>query len=161
MSNFYGGNGADIITPDTVSSGVLVLGMPRKPSSAVDYIFSGGGDDIVAAGGGNDIAKLGTGNDTFIWNPGDGSDFVDGEADIDTLRFNGSNASEQMNIAATDNFAILTRDVAAIRMTLVSDGDDPDRGAGRSGLHRDQRSLRHRCDTGDCGPGGNPRRNGG
>ncbi len=119
MSNFYGGNGADIITPDVVSSGVLIAGAPKKPSSAVDYIYSGGGDDIVAAGGGNDFARLGTGNDTFIWNPGDGSDFVDGEADVDTLAFNGANIAEQMAITASGNFAILTRDVASISMTLV------------------------------------------
>lgn len=119
MSNFYGGNGADIITPDFVSAGVLIAGAPRKPSSAVDYIFSGGGDDIVAAGGGNDFARLGTGNDTFIWNPGDGSDVVDGEADVDTLVFNGASIGERMTITASSGFALLTRDIANITMTLV------------------------------------------
>ena len=29
-------------------------------------------------GRGNDTALLGNGNDTFIWNPGDGSDVVEG-----------------------------------------------------------------------------------
>jgi Ca2+-binding RTX toxin-like protein len=119
MSIFFGSNGADIITPDFVSSTVLVAGFPKKPSNAVDNIYAGGGDDIVAAGGGNDFALLGTGDDVFIWNPGDGSDFVDGEADSDTLIFNGAAVSETMTISADGAAAKLLRDVASVTMTLV------------------------------------------
>ena len=34
------------------------------------------------------------GDDVFVWDPGDGSDVVDGGADADTLRFNGSAGAE-------------------------------------------------------------------
>ena len=40
---------------------------------------------MVIGGRGNDVALLGAGNDTFVWNPGDGSDTVEGQAGNDTL----------------------------------------------------------------------------
>ena len=43
---------------------------------------------------------LGAGNDTFVWNPGDGSDTVDGQAGNDTLLFNGANVNENIDISA-------------------------------------------------------------
>ena len=58
------------------------------------------------------------GDDTFVWNPGDGSDTVDGGAGNDTLLFNGSNVAENMEISASGGHAILTRDVGAITMNL-------------------------------------------
>ena len=36
---------------------------------------------------------FGKGDDTFIWNPGDGSDTVEGQAGTDTLLFNGANVT--------------------------------------------------------------------
>ena len=42
--------------------------------------FSGGnGDDFVDGGRGNDRADLGRGDDTFQWDPGEGSDSIEGE----------------------------------------------------------------------------------
>jgi len=61
---------------------------------------------------------LGAGNDTFVWNPGDGSDTVDGQAGSDTLLFNGSNAAEQIDISANGSHARLVRDVGTIAMDL-------------------------------------------
>jgi Ca2+-binding RTX toxin-like protein len=83
-----------------------------------DILIGGVGNDVVAGGRGNDNASLGSGNDTFVWNPGDGSDTVDGGSGTDTLQFNGSNASENINIFANGSHAVLTRDVAAITMDL-------------------------------------------
>ena len=42
----------------------------------------------------------GTGNDTFVWNPGDGSDAVEGQDGTDTLQFNGANINEKIDITA-------------------------------------------------------------
>src|SRR5207237_201308 len=67
---------------------------------------------------GNDVAFLGAGNDTFVWNPGDGSDTIEGQAGFDTLAFNGANVSENINIFANGSRTELTRDVANITMDL-------------------------------------------
>ena len=44
-------------------------------------------------------ALLGGGNDTFQWDPGDGSDTVEGQTGTDTLDFNGSNIGEQIDVS--------------------------------------------------------------
>ena len=43
-----------------------------------DVLIGGDGNDVITGGRGNDTALLGAGNDTFVWNPGDGSDVVEG-----------------------------------------------------------------------------------
>ena len=87
-------------------------------SAGADVLLGGAGNDTVTGGRGNDVALLGAGNDTFIWNPGDGSDIVEGQADTDTLQFNGSNANENINISANGSRVLLTRDVGAITMDI-------------------------------------------
>jgi Ca2+-binding RTX toxin-like protein len=64
------------------------------------------------------VAFLGAGNDTFIWNPGDGSDTVEGQAGFDTLVFNGANIAERIDISANGGRVRFSRDVAAITMDL-------------------------------------------
>ena len=64
------------------------------------------------------MALLGAGNDTFVWNPGDGSDIVEGQAGSDTLVFNGANINENFVISANGSRARLTRDVAGITMDM-------------------------------------------
>src|SRR6266536_3512735 len=64
-------------------------------------IDGGDGNDTIT--GGNDLALLGAGNDTFVWDPGDGSDTVEGQAGADTMVFNGANASEQVDLSANGN----------------------------------------------------------
>jgi Ca2+-binding RTX toxin-like protein len=83
-----------------------------------DVLLGGAGNDLVVGGRGADQAFLGSGNDTFTWNPGDGSDVVEGQGGFDTLQFNGSNAGENINISANGSRVLLTRDVAAITMDL-------------------------------------------
>jgi Ca2+-binding RTX toxin-like protein len=84
-----------------------------------DGLLSGGGNDNVFGGRGDDFARLGEGDDRFTWVPGEGNDFVDGEAGMDTLAFDGSGASETIEIAADGAAALLLRDVGAVRMDLV------------------------------------------
>jgi Ca2+-binding RTX toxin-like protein len=50
----------------------------------------GNGNDVIIGGRGNDTARLGAGDDTLVWNPGDGSELVEGRDDTDTLVFNSS-----------------------------------------------------------------------
>ena len=64
------------------------------------------------------MALLGDGDDTFVWNPGDGSDVVEGEAGSDTLVFNGSNANEAIALSANGSRLRLSRDVGNVIMDL-------------------------------------------
>src|SRR5262249_14577397 len=80
------------------------------------------GNDLVDGNRGNDQASLGGGDDTFQWDPGDGSDVVEGQGGHDTLAFNGSNAGEHIDLSANGPRVRLTRDVGAITMDV--DGID-------------------------------------
>ncbi len=75
-----------------------------------------GGADVIDGNGGNDRADLGAGDDRFIWDPGDGSDTVQGRKGADTMTFNGSNANESFRLSANGARTRLTRDVGAITM---------------------------------------------
>ncbi len=55
-----------------------------------------------------------------MWNPGDGSDTVEGQDGTDTLVFNGSNANENMELSANGTRARLSRDVGNVVMDLNS-----------------------------------------
>ena len=66
----------------------------------------------------NDPALLGPGDDVFVWNPGDGSAVVEGQAGTDTLQFNGANIAETINILANGERATFLRDVANIKIDL-------------------------------------------
>jgi Ca2+-binding RTX toxin-like protein len=83
-----------------------------------DIIRGSHGNDTVVGGTGNDVASLGDGDDTFVWNPGEGSDTVDGQAGADTLQFNGANINEKIDISANGGHAAFSRDVANINMDL-------------------------------------------
>ncbi len=135
MATFTGTNADETITPNFVSPTVKTSG-GNLPSDAADIIDAGGGNDVIDAGGGddiilagagndtviggrgNDVALMGSGNDTFIWNPGDGSDVVEGQGGFDTLLFNGANVGENIDIAANGSRVRFTRDVANITMDL-------------------------------------------
>src|SRR5262249_30165747 len=65
-----------------------------------------------------DVAFMGAGDDTFVWNPGDGNDTVEGQAGNDKLVFNGANIAENIDISANGSRARLFRDIAGITMDL-------------------------------------------
>ncbi len=83
-----------------------------------DTVTGSAGDDTVVGGTGNDAAFLGDGNDLFVWNPGDASDIVEGQGGVDTLRFNGANVNEKIDISANGGRVLLTRDVGAVAMDV-------------------------------------------
>ena len=83
-----------------------------------DLLLGGTGNDQVNGGRGNDVALLGDGQDTFTWNPGDGSDTVDGQRGRDAMEFNGANVNEKMSVSANGRRVRFSRDVANITMDM-------------------------------------------
>jgi Ca2+-binding RTX toxin-like protein len=101
------------ITVDGGAGDDTILG-----SNGADLLLGGDGDDFIDGQQGADVAFMGAGEDTFQWDPGDGSDTVEGQDGFDTLRFNGSNAGEIIDISANGERARLTRNVGNIVMDL-------------------------------------------
>src|SRR5687768_357463 len=78
------------ITVDGGSGNDTILG-----SNGIDLLLGGDGIDFVDGQQGNDTAFLGAGDDVFQWDPGDGSDTVEGQDGVaDVLLFNGNGAEE-------------------------------------------------------------------
>ena len=90
-ANIFGGNGNDTLTGGS-GNDLLSAGRATTPCSAraATICCSAATATSHQRRPGNDAALLGAGDDTFIWNPGDGSDTVDGQAGNDTMVFNGS-----------------------------------------------------------------------
>jgi Ca2+-binding RTX toxin-like protein len=89
-------------------------------SQGAETLLGGDGDDVIDGNRGNDQAELGAGADTFVWDPGDGSDTIEGDAGNDTMRFNGANVAEKVDLSADGTHLRFTRDVASI--TMDTDG---------------------------------------
>lgn len=89
-----------------------------RGGNGADVLLGGDGNDFIDGNQGNDVALMGAGDDIFQWDPGDGSDTVEGQAGSDTMLFNGSNASENIDIAANGGRVRFFRDVANITMDL-------------------------------------------
>ncbi len=87
-------------------------------SNGADLLIGGDDNDFIDGNQGNDVALLGAGDDIFQWDPGDGSDTVEGQAGTDALRFNGSGANETITLSANGSRLRLTRDVGNIVMDL-------------------------------------------
>jgi Ca2+-binding RTX toxin-like protein len=86
--------------------------------SGAETFFGGNGADLVDGNGGADTAFLGRGDDTFVWDPGDASDVVEGEAGTDTMIFNGSGGNETMAVNGFFGRVSFTRDPGTIAMDL-------------------------------------------
>lgn len=81
-----------------------------------DRLVGGLGNDTLIGGQGADQIFGGEGNDQIVWNPGDSSDLVEGDAGEDTLVFNGANIAEKIDMFANNGRLNFTRDIAAITM---------------------------------------------
>jgi Ca2+-binding RTX toxin-like protein len=88
--------GDDTITVDVNRPTTIRAGAGNDTITGSD-----GGADSVIGQQGADVAQLRRGDDVFVWNPGDGSDRVDGQDGSDTLTFNGS-AGDEIFGAAVD-----------------------------------------------------------
>ncbi len=117
--------GSDTINASALPAGIVQLTVDAGAgsdnivgSAGDDTLIGGDGNDFVDGGRGNDVVFLGAGNDTFKWDPGDGSDVVEGQDGIDNMIFNGSNASEKIDVSANGSRVRFTRDVGNITMDL-------------------------------------------
>ena len=92
-------------------------------SPFADVLLGGDGDDFIDANGGADLAFLGSGDDTFVWDPGDGNDVVEGMDGADTMVFRGSNGGETFDLSANGDRLRLGR----VPGNIVMDVDDVER----------------------------------
>ena len=123
-----GNGGNDTIRIDDVN-GAFTVSTPTliDGGRGDDTLLGGGGNEIFVGGSGNDFADgnggadtafLGKGDDTFVWDPGDASDVVEGQAGSDTLVFNGSGGNEIMAASAAFGRVEFTRNLGGIVMDL-------------------------------------------
>ena len=91
--------------------------------AGAETFFGGAQNDRVDGNGGADIGILGTGHDTFVWDPGDGSDIVEGQGGTDRMLFNGSAGAENFDFSANGNRLRFFRNLGNITM----DTDDVER----------------------------------
>ena len=87
-----------------------------RGGNGADTILGGDGDDFIDGNQGDDLALMGTGGDTFNWDPGDGNDTVEGQDGTDTLRFNGANINEHIDLSANGGRLRFTRDIATVTL---------------------------------------------
>ena len=125
--HLLGGSGADELRIDQVN-GAFADEQITMDGGSGDDVMNGGdgaerflgssGSDQADGNRGDDTGVMGSGNDTFRWDPGDGSDVVEGESGTDTLDFNGAGANENMSLTANGQRSLFLRDVANIRMDM-------------------------------------------
>jgi hypothetical protein len=84
----------------------------------IELFIGGSGKDAADGNRGNDSAVLGSGRDSFRWDPGDGSDVVEGRSGTDTLDFNGAVGPENMSLSANGGRSLFLRDAGNIRMDM-------------------------------------------
>jgi Ca2+-binding RTX toxin-like protein len=83
-------------------------------SNGADYLVGGEGNDFIDAQQGADWAFGGDDDDIFQWDPGDGSDTIEGFGGTDSLFFNGSSIGENIQLMASNERLRLTRDIGNI-----------------------------------------------
>jgi Ca2+-binding RTX toxin-like protein len=84
-----------------------------------ENLIGGDGDDTIDGNGGADTALMGAGSDTFVWDPGEGSDVVEGGQDgADAMLFNGANVAENFDVSGNGERVRFFRDVGNITMDL-------------------------------------------
>ncbi len=120
-----GAAGDDTIDASAAVAGVMKLTIDGGAgddtilgSRGADELLGGDDDDFVDGQQGNDVAFLGAGDDEFQWDPGDGSDVVEGEDGTDTLLFNGSGGDENFIASANGERATFFRNLGNINMDL-------------------------------------------
>ena len=108
--------GDDVVDASGLQANAIALTL--NGGDGADILIGSQGDDLSTAAAATTSALLGAGDDTFVWNPGDGSDTVEGQAGFDTMLFNGANINEKIDISANGSRVRFTRDVANITMDL-------------------------------------------
>jgi hypothetical protein len=125
------GNGRDSVRIDDVN-GTFPDSIPPTISGGngndslnggqgAELLKGGNGDDRVDGGKGNDTALLGRGDDSFRWDPGEGSDVIEGQSGLDTMVFNGANAPAIENVTMSANGGRLTFHREPANITMDTD----------------------------------------
>jgi hypothetical protein len=120
------GNGRDSVRIDD-SNGSFTDSIPTtiaggngddtlEGGQGVETFSGGNGDDFVDGGKGNDRADLGRGDDTFRWDPGEGSDVIEGQSGSDTMLFNRAAANEDVTLSANGGRLTFFRNPGAVTM---------------------------------------------
>ena len=73
---------------------------------------------MLTGGPGVDPHNGGPGDDLMIWNPGDGSEPVNGDAGNDTFQFNGANVDEVMTYTGNGPRVTFFRNLGNITMDI-------------------------------------------
>jgi Ca2+-binding RTX toxin-like protein len=107
-------DGEDTVDASSVLSEAIDLTLNGGVGN--DKLIGGEGNDLIIGAQGTDTQFGGAGDDTSLWNPGDGNDIFEGQADQDTLVFNGSDNAEKIVVSANGQRMSLTRDVGNIMM---------------------------------------------
>jgi Ca2+-binding RTX toxin-like protein len=94
-----------------------------RGGSGPETLVGGSGDDAADGNVGADIGLLGRGDDSFTWDPGDGSDRVEGSRGDDTLVFNGAGGAEDFDVSANGERLRFFRNLG----NIVMDVDDTER----------------------------------
>ncbi len=89
-------------------------------SNGADQLNGGPGNDFIDGQQGTDAVTMGSGDDVFQWDPGDGSDTIEGQSDHDTIVLNGSNGNENFSFIKNGRRLLFTRDLGNV--TLDADG---------------------------------------
>jgi Ca2+-binding RTX toxin-like protein len=113
-----GGNGNDTLAGGA-GDGSLVGGNGNDTlagGNGNEKLIGENGNDSIDGNKGNDGALLGNGNDTFIWDPGDGSDTIEGDNGNDTMVFNGANVVDTVDLVADGSHLKFFRQPANITM---------------------------------------------
>jgi Ca2+-binding RTX toxin-like protein len=108
--------GADVVNASGLAANTIKLAVDGGDDA--DIIIGSAGNDAVDGGRADDIAILGAGDDSFRWDPGEGSDTVEGQMGTDTLDFNGAPGAENIDVSANGGRVRFFRDVATITMDL-------------------------------------------
>lgn len=102
----------------------------------LDFLSGGAGNDVLLGGSGSDSFLGGIGNDRLIWNNGDGSDTMRGEAGTDVVEVNGSTTagdnflleqSGAQSIFSRTNLTQFNLNVAGVEQFEVNGGGGNDR----------------------------------
>jgi len=109
--------GADTVDASGTAANALAA-VALNGGELNDVLIGSAGKDELDGDSGADVALMGAGDDTFTWDPGDGSDIVEGQAGADRLRFNGSNAPERFDVSPNGPRVRFLRDVGTITMDL-------------------------------------------
>src|SRR6478672_6450891 len=101
-ANLFGGDGNDTITGG--SGNDMLFGQAGNDillgKGGNDFVFGGDGNDTLTGGARDDQVFGQAGNDRMIWNPGEGSDLLEGGDGTDTAEVNGGNGAEQFTLTA-------------------------------------------------------------